>query len=315
MSRIDIALPEEQRGEGEHRQQHGRERGSSVFGFQACGSHVKITAQPHGRTVLPSIIAIRYYPPAVPQGYPRKARKVELMEAHSTRIRTEMLNSLELTGRADTHVSPLDELSCALHPEAAAAFGSLRSAARADGIDLTIVSAFRAFRRQEALWNGKFTAERPLYDRSGAEVSRADLADDAALVDAILIWSALPGASRHHWGTDFDVADLAAVPAGYRPQLVPQEYAVGGCFEKLDRWLTANMGKYGFFRPYRRDRGGVQPEAWHLSFAPVALPALESLSLEVLREAISGAQMWGREAVLARLPELYERYVRTVDGP
>ena len=37
----------------------------------------------------------------------------------------------------------------------------------------------------------------------------------------ILEWSALPGASRHHWGSEFDVFDLAALPEGYRVQLLP----------------------------------------------------------------------------------------------
>ena len=36
----------------------------------------------------------------------------------------------------------------------------------------------------------------------------------AARIDAILCWSALPGGSRHHWGTDCDVIDAAALPAG-----------------------------------------------------------------------------------------------------
>ena len=45
------------------------------------------------------------------------------------------------------------------------------------------------------------------------------------------------------------------------------------------------------------------------------MPALRMLSLEVLREAIEGAEMPGKQAVLARLPELYEKYVLAVDEP
>ncbi len=37
---------------------------------------------------------------------------------------------------------------------------------------------------------------------------------EAERVAAILVWSALPGASRHHWGTDCDVIDAAALPPG-----------------------------------------------------------------------------------------------------
>ena len=41
----------------------------------------------------------------------------------------------------------------------------------------------------------------------------APLAPDA-LIETILLWSALPGGSRHHWGTDVDVFDAAAVAPG-----------------------------------------------------------------------------------------------------
>ena len=37
-------------------------------------------------------------------------------------------------------------------------------------------------------------------------------------------WSAIPGSSRHHWGTDLDVYDAAAVTPDYQVQLTPQEW-------------------------------------------------------------------------------------------
>jgi hypothetical protein len=39
------------------------------------------------------------------------------------------------------------------------------------------------------------------------------------------------------------------------------------------------------------------------------------LSVDVLREAIEGADMPGQQTVLARLPELYARYVLAIDAP
>jgi LAS superfamily LD-carboxypeptidase LdcB len=203
---------------------------------------------------------------------------------------------------------------CLLQPRTGEAFIALQNAARTAGIELIIVSGFRDFNRQLALWNAKFTGQRPLLDRTGALLKHADLYE-SALIDAILTWSALPGASRHHWGTEIDVIDTAAVPSGYRPQLLPREFAAGGCFERLGDWLDSNMGRFGFFRPYATDRGGVQPEPWHLSYAPVSVPALEMLTLAVLSEAVGEADMAGQQTVLARLPELYERYVARVDGP
>lgn len=224
------------------------------------------------------------------------------------------LNSLELTGRAATHVREMADPKCVLHACTAEAVIAMRNEARTAGIDLNVVSAFRDFNRQAAIWNAKFNGQRPLLDASGAEINHADLYE-SELIDAILTWSALPGASRHHWGSEIDVIDMAALPAGRQPQLLAPQFAVGGCFERLNGWLDSNMGRFGFFRPYATFRGGVQPEPWHLSYAAVSVPALRALSLDVLTEAIEGADMSGRQAVLARLPELYQRYVLTVDSP
>jgi len=224
------------------------------------------------------------------------------------------LNALQVTGRVATHVHDLADPACVLHPQAAVALRAMWAEARQGGIHLSVVSAFRDFNRQLAIWTQKFSGQRPLRDRAGAVIDRTQLYE-SALIDAILIWSALPGASRHHWGSDFDVVDGAALAPGEHAQLVPQEYAPGGRFERLSGWLDSNMGRFGFFRPYATDQGGVQPEPWHLSFAPVAVPALRVLSLDVLREAVQEADMPGKQTVLARLPEIYERYVLAVDRP
>jgi LAS superfamily LD-carboxypeptidase LdcB len=222
------------------------------------------------------------------------------------------LNFLEVTGRAATHVRDVANPRCVLHVRAAEGLIAMRNAARTAGIDLDVVSGFRDFNRQLAIWSGKFNGSRALLDASGCEINRADLYE-SALIDAILTWSALPGASRHHWGSEIDVIDTAALPAGRQPQLHPAEFAVGGCFERLNGWLDSNMRRFGFFRPYATFQGGVQPEPWHLSYAAVSVPALEVLSLEVLQEALEGADMPGKQTVLARLPELYDRYVLAID--
>jgi LAS superfamily LD-carboxypeptidase LdcB len=223
------------------------------------------------------------------------------------------LDELELTGRARTHVALAPELGCTLHPRAAAAFRRLRSAAATAGIDLEIVSGFRDFERQCGIWNGKYRGERPLLGRDGEPLAPAARGADE-LVDAILIWSALPGASRHHWGSELDVIDRAALPAGYRPRLVPEEFAAGGPFAALDGWLAEHLVSYGFFRPYTSDRGGVQPEPWHLSYAPVSVPAHAALTPGVLRRALEAAvTLEGRERILERLEVLHARYVAAVD--
>jgi LAS superfamily LD-carboxypeptidase LdcB len=225
-----------------------------------------------------------------------------------------MLTPLELTGRASTHVVALPELGCTVHRDAAQAVVALREACLAAGLELSIASSFRSFDRQVQIWNAKYTGERPVLGRDSRPLDRGR-ADPNALIDAILAWSALPGASRHHWGTDFDVVDGNALASGYQPLLVPEEYAPGGVFERLGAWMDANLAEHGFFRPYRTERGGVQPEAWHVSYAPIATQALGALTLEVLIEAVAASSMHGREVVLARIPELYERYVKGIDPP
>jgi LAS superfamily LD-carboxypeptidase LdcB len=224
------------------------------------------------------------------------------------------MNELELTGRARTHVVELAEPRCVLHYEAAASFLAMKDAAAVDGIDLVPRSSFRDFDTQLRIWNEKWCGQRPLYDRQGHALERTSL-PDAEVVDVILCWSAVPGGSRHHWGTDVDVIDGARLAPGQSVELKPEHYSPGNLFEALSAWLDAHMHRFGFFRPYRVDRGGVSPEPWHLSYGPVSLPALESLSLSMLRHVLDGSGILGKPYVLARLPEIYTRFLLAIDGP
>jgi LAS superfamily LD-carboxypeptidase LdcB len=224
------------------------------------------------------------------------------------------MNPLELTGRARTHIVELETPRCALHYAVVTSFLAMRDAARADAIDLQAVSSFRDFERQVLLWNRKWRGERPLYARDGSLLAHAQLSE-AELVDAILAWSAIPGGSRHHWGSDVDVADGAAMPEGYQVQLLPGEYAAGGVFARLTSWLDDNMARFGFFRPFGSERGGAGIEPWHLSYAPVANEAMGALSLPMLRTALSQSDLLGKHAVLERLPEIYTRFILAVDPP
>ena len=129
------------------------------------------------------------------------------------------------------------------------------------------------------------------------------------------IVSRLPGASRHHWGTDMDVIDAAALPAGITARLEPAEYAPGAMFGHLDRWLGEHAAQYGFYRPYTTDRGGVQPEPWHLSYAPLAQQAMSAFSTGMLQDALQEEGIDALDAVRNRLPQIVERYVMNVDPP
>jgi LAS superfamily LD-carboxypeptidase LdcB len=224
------------------------------------------------------------------------------------------LNAEQLTGRVRSHVLEVPESGAVLHPEAAAAFLGLRAKALHNDIDLVAVSSFRSFQQQLAIWNDKFYGRRPLLDRHGSVLDPAGMSADE-IVRAILLWSALPGASRHHWGTEIDLIDRAALPPGGRPQLISLEYSPGGVFERLGAWLPRHCEAYGFFLPYDRDRGGVQPEPWHLSFAPLSNAALPALTVAVLAAALATAELAGGTVVRRQLEAIHARYICAVAQP
>jgi LAS superfamily LD-carboxypeptidase LdcB len=224
------------------------------------------------------------------------------------------MNEGELTGQARTHIVDVPDPSCALHKDVLTPFLNLRRAAGTDGFDLMPHSSFRDFSRQLAIWNGKFSGERPTYDSAGQPIDMSRLAPSDR-VEAILLWSALPGASRHHWGTDIDLIDGRAAAPGYRVGLTQAEFAPGGPFSPLSEWLEANAARFGFFRPFRGKLSGVRPEPWHFSFAPVADNARRSLTAEVLHRALAASPLLGKPEVLAQLGDLHARYVAAIDWP
>ncbi len=223
-----------------------------------------------------------------------------------------LIGPLELTGRSRRHV--VDCAGALLQPAAARAFARMQVAAGKAGLDLCAASSYRDFATQVRIWNQKWRGERPLLDRQGRPLLAHELSPRAR-VRAILIWSAAPGASRHHWGTEVDVYDRAALPAGQSLRLVPAEYAAGGPFAALTAWLDGNMERFGFYRPYATDRGGVQPEAWHLSHAPTAREASRRLRPQTVVRALQSSAIEGKVALLANFEAIYARYVRTVDPP
>ena len=224
------------------------------------------------------------------------------------------LDEFALTGRRREHVIDSAAVGCTLQPSALQAFIAMQRAASESGISLAAASSFRDFDRQLIIWNAKYRGERPLFDRHGHRCEASQLSDEER-IEAILAWSALPGASRHHWGTDLDVFDAAALTAGATLQLVPEEYADGGPFARLSAWLETHMHRFGFYRPYVASGCGVSPEPWHLSYVPLAAVCLRQLTPGLLRGALVEAPLAGRETVLARLDELHERFVLGVAPP
>lgn len=221
---------------------------------------------------------------------------------------------LELTGRSRTHIIQLENPRYAVNKLVYEPFCELQEAAKKDGFTLYPFSSFRDFNTQLKIWNKKFDGSKTLYDINGQPRNYTELKIDE-IIDYILNWSALPGASRHHWGTEIDVVDLTKVPIDYHVQLLPQEIAQGGVFHELHLWLTENIEKYGFFRPYREIQGGMYPEPWHLSYWPISKNMMQELTIDMLTNAINNADMQAKHRVLERLPELFESHVKNICLP
>ena len=123
-----------------------------------------------------------------------------------------------------------------MHERAAEAFNTLQVRANDAGFQLSVASSYRSYERQLAIFNGKWCGERPVLDDTDRTLVRQDYSAEEWL-HLILRFSALPGTSRHHWGTDIDIFDPTRIPSGESLQLVPSEYRVGGIFEDLTQWL------------------------------------------------------------------------------
>ncbi|UCF20532.1 MAG: M15 family metallopeptidase [Gemmatimonadota bacterium] len=219
-----------------------------------------------------------------------------------------------LTGQEEGHLcssADAELLGVRVNRAVVRPFLQLRDDARRGGFDLQILSGFRSFEKQLSIWNRKATGKLAVLDSDAVPLDIARLSE-RDLVFAILRWSALPGASRHHWGTDLDVYDAAARPEGYEVELIPEEVDSGGMFAALHEWLDERIAAddaFGFFRPYDQDRQGVAPERWHLSHAPTAAAYERQLTNQVLRGTIERGSLELKEAVLLNLDEIYERFV------
>ena len=219
-----------------------------------------------------------------------------------------------MTGADDDFIyglRPLDLIEgLSLRQELAEPLQRLSIRAGEQGIRLAIASGYRDFARQLSIWNRKVTGELPVRDSEGNIISIGSLTE-RELVFAILRWSALPGTSRHHWGTDFDIYDQAvALPPGYRVQLTVaeayQEFAV------LHQWLDRELQKgdlEGFYRPYQVDHGGIAPEPWHLSYRPIASACEQLFSIVRLREVLETSPLALKDVVLDNLDEIVQRFV------
>jgi LAS superfamily LD-carboxypeptidase LdcB len=202
--------------------------------------------------------------------------------------------------------------SIGIHQQMNTAFKALRHSAQTAGIELTIASGFRSFERQLQIWNNKFIGKTAIKNANGEIVDISRLSD-WEIIEAILLYSALPGASRHHWGCDIDVYAPNLLAANESLQLEPWEYQQSGPMEKLSTWLTQYAAEFGFYLPYDCFRGGVAEEPWHLSFAPLAKQYQATFNLNSLQVCLINTDIAGKMIIIDNLSEIAKRYINNVN--
>ena len=122
-----------------------------------------------------------------------------------------------------------------VHPEAQAAFDEMQAAASEDGISLWVISSYRSYYDQEAIYN------------------RYLQWDTKEVVDT---YSSRPGHSDHQTGYTFDVNSLE------------QSFE----YDPAGQWLADNCYKYGFIIRYpkgKEDSTGYMYEPWHIRYIGV----------------------------------------------
>ena len=127
-------------------------------------------------------------------------------------------------------------------------------------------------------------------------------------------FSAIPGASRHHWGTDLDIFDLNK-KSKIDTLLEPSECEGGGEFFELHQWLDEKIEtnqSYGFYRPYANDLGGVCQEKWHISYAPLSTDFFKSYDLELFVQNIETGNIAFKKLILEYAEDIYTRYISNI---
>lgn len=223
-----------------------------------------------------------------------------------------------LTGRYHPDLVPIkNSYSCLGHHKMIIDLDILSEKLQKEGFDLFVLSGYRNHLDQLRIWNEKATGKRPVYDEEG-KLLNIDEFSDRGIVEAICRWTAIPGASRHHWGTDVDIFCKNSIPSEeYSIQLLPEEVANDGMFGKLHMRLDELMSEHdshGFYRPYDEDRGGVSPERWHLSYHPISKELLSKYTIKIFKQNIEETNLELKKVILDDLEYFYEKYVLNISS-
>ena len=213
----------------------------------------------------------------------------------------------ELTGRSHrADLIPWENNSKILvHEKILPDLINLKNELKAHGINLGLVSGYRSYDQQLKIWNEKALGLRKIYDDHHQEVIITKLSPEEIL-NAILRFSAIPGLSRHHFGSDMDIYDQN-IKESKLVQLSVMETMTD--FHLLNHHINEllnNSDNFGnvFFRPYQNNVGKISEEPWHLSHTITSKKYTDQYDIKVFNQNIQESDMELKELILKQ-PEYY----------
>ncbi len=184
-----------------------------------------------------------------------------------------------------------DKSEMYLQKETLESFIKMRETAEKDGIQLTIISGTRDFYSQKSIWERKYSR----YKKEGFS--------DIEIIKKIMIWSAMPTTSRHHWGTEIDINGFDDYFNGENEK-ANKEY----------KWLVNNAPKFDFYQVYTekgsgKRKNGYNEEKWHWSYMPMSRNYLYQYSTKINYDLLTGFE--GSE--VARRLRVIPNYVFSIN--
>lgn len=192
-------------------------------------------------------------------------------------------------------------------------------------IQMEIASGYRSFEQQELIWNEKVEGKRTLLDAD--EVTKLDVnkLSEEIILEKILLFSSIPGVSRHHWGTDFDFFDLTYYKLNSKKLLlVNSEYTKEGpnshLIEKFIKWEQNDT--HSFYRPYVNQQirqyqqnqnaitsdftknSFVLREEWHISDKNLSSKFQEKYTFEIFCKNLKNSHFHLKNIIMKR-PEYF----------
>ena len=98
-----------------------------------------------------------------------------------------------LTGKGNP---PMVGKSYKLRKEVAENLEKMIHKAKKEGFSPQIISSYRSYSHQKRIWDNKYI-----------KFTREEKLSPEKAIEKIIEYSTIPGTSRHHWGTDFDIVD------------------------------------------------------------------------------------------------------------